>query len=207
VRPSTAATVLKYLAREGLVDTRLATFYVPRHPQPVDVADVREAFECLAEVAGARRGEVRFSTNFGLEVSCSDRMFEKLFKVIFVQQQIFPRQQVEGSWGQDPFLPTLFVEREKTQVRQVPLVDRRPWPFKFLLELGGMVVFKTEDHRGLLTELRQFLNNHPQYDIRVDAKEGPDGTVVVFTWWFQEVPRGKRRGHVNVPDRVRGEGG
>src|SRR5690606_37745006 len=100
------------------------------------------------------------SRNFGVEVWTSDRAFEKLFRLLFTLEKKFPE---EGLPAHAAPLPTLFVGAEKTQVRQVPLVTEPPWPFRFLLELGGMVVVKTDDRAAMFRDLRQFLNNHPQY--------------------------------------------
>lgn len=202
---TTASVILKYLARKDLLRVTGTTFMVPRYPQVVHPLDVKEAFEALADKFNARKSELRVAFNFGAEAWTSDRLFERLFKVIFVEQKVYPRHDNEGPQpnnheGRD--LPLLFVGAEKTQVRQVPLAEAPPWPFKFLLELGGMVVVKTTDQRKLLEELKQFLNNHPQFEIRVDAKEAPDGSIVIYTWWFQQVPRKLKRSNVNVPPRV-----
>lgn len=183
---STAEVILKHLVRADLVRVTGTTFMVPRHPQPVDLRDVREAFEALVEKAGHSPRDARYSSNFGLEVWVRDRLFEKLYKVLFVRQKVASRPGQEGGeFG--PGLPSLFVGVDKTQVRQVPLVSQPPWPFKFLMELGGMLVVRTDDRRGLLVALRQYLLNFPQFQVGVEAKEAPDGTVVLFTWWFQKV--------------------
>lgn len=201
---TTALVLLKHLAKHDLIRVSLSTFMVPKYPERVHLSDVREAFVTLAEAAGHDpRRDVKFAQNFGLEAWTKDKLFEKLFKIIFVNEKLFPKQ-AEGSMMPGKAageLPNLFVGSEKTQVRQIPLSDSPPWPFKFLLELGGMVVIKTDDNRKMLLELKQFLNNHPQFEIRVDAKECPDGSVAIFTWWFQRVSRLQKRKNLNVPGK------
>lgn len=179
---STAEVLVKHLVRLNLVNVTGTMFLVRKHPEPVDLRDVREAFEALVEKAGHSPRDVRFSTNFGLEVWVRERLFEKLYKVLFTRQMILARDG-EGSGGRD--LPNIFVGADKTQVRQIPLVSQRPWPFKFLLELGGMVVIRTTDVRGMMQELRQYLSNFPQFQLGIEMKEAPDGSIVLFTWWFQ----------------------
>jgi hypothetical protein len=141
------------------------------------------------------------SYNAGIEVYCREVLFEKIFKVVFVNEKLFPKSRSDNVEGPGAPLPTLFIGSEKTQVRQVPLANTRPWPFKFLLELGGMIVCKPADKRDFALELRQFINNHPQFKMGIDAKECPDGSVAVFTWWFQRLDKRDRKKNLNVPEK------
>jgi hypothetical protein len=137
-----------------------------------------------------------------LDVWCRARLFEKIFGAVFVKQKLFPVERtdnMEGYRGRELPLPALYVGSEKTQVRQIPLARERPWPFRFLLELGGTIVCVPEDRRDFVLEMRQFLNNYPQFEVRVDAKEWPTGEVLVYTWWFRQLPKSERRSNVNVP--------
>lgn len=198
---TTALVILKYLAREGLLTSDMTTFLVPRYPQPVHVRDVAECFRAVAETVKHDVSEVVVTYNLGVEVRLSPDLYEKVFKLVFVNEKLFPvkTDRVEDPALRDLPLPALFVGSEKTQFRQIPLVETRPWPFKFLLELGGMLVCRSVDRRDLLLELRQFLNNHPQFEVKVDAKEWPDGSVAIFTWWFRALPKLHRRRNLNVP--------
>ena len=202
MQPTTAQFILQSLARQGLVEVKMTTFRVPKYPQPVDLRDVRESFKSLSECIGYPKGHLILTLGSGLEAWCHEKLFEKLFKIVFINQKVFPvsrTSNTEGFQGRDLPLPTLFIGSEKTQVRQIPLSETRPWPFKFLLELGGMIVCRAPDRKDFLKELRQFVNNYPQYEIGVDAKEWPDGNIAVFTWWFRKLPRVERKGNVNVP--------
>ncbi len=204
---STAATLLRELAKRELLTTVMTTFMVPRYPQPIHVLDVKEAFVAVADAAGfdARMGKMEFTFDAGVEVWCTEKLFDKLFKVVFVTEKLFPKHRSDNVQAPAPRLnggaplPTLFIGREKTQVRQIPLTETRPWPFKFLLELGGMIVCRPSDKRDFVLELKQFLNNHPQFSVKVDAKEWPDGSIVVFTYWFSVLPKRERKANVNVP--------
>lgn len=178
----------------------MTTFEIPMTPQPVHLDDVRDAFIALADKCGFDRDKLKFTRVIGLEVYTPDRLFEKLFKIVFTNEQLFPVRKTDNVAGQAP-LPVLFIGSEKTQVRQIPLSVEPPWPFKFLLELGGMIVCKPPDVKDFLKELQQFLNNHPQYKIKVDAKEWPDGEIAVFTYWFQTLDKKTRKQNVNVPGK------
>ncbi|HEX9429607.1 MAG TPA: hypothetical protein VF944_04450 [Candidatus Bathyarchaeia archaeon] len=194
--------ILQYLARKELLTTRMTSFMSPRYPQPVHLQDIKEAFVAVADHAGHDRKDLKFGYSQGIEVYCRERLFEKLFKVIFVNEKLFPKKRsdnVQNPGNGGAPLPTLFIGSEKTQVRQVPLAETRPWPFKFLLELGGMIVCRPSDRRDFVLELRQFLNNHPQFSVKVDAKEWPDGSIAVFTYWFEKLPDREKRKNVNVP--------
>lgn len=195
---STAATILRELAKQELLTTLMTTFMVPRYPQPIHLHDIREAFAAIADAAGHTTRDMVFSYDQGIEVSCKEKLFDKLFKVVFVTEKLFPKHRSDNIETPGP-LPTLFIGSEKTQVRQIPLTETRPWPFKFLLELGGMIVCRPLDRRDFVLELRQYLNNHPQYSIKVDAKEWPDGSIAVFTYWFSVLPKKERKANVNVP--------
>lgn len=201
VHSSTATVVLQHLAKQELLKTKLTSFMVPRYPQPVHVLDVKEAFVAVADAAGHDERDLKFTYNAGIEVYCREKLFEKIFKVVFVNQKLFPIERGGNLEGYMAPLPTLFVGSEKTQVRQIPMGQVRPWPFKFLLELGGMIVCAPENKRDFVLELKQYLNNHPQFSVKVDAKEWPDGKIAVFTWWFEKLPSRDRKKNVNVPDR------
>lgn len=169
-------------------------------PQPIHLDDVRDAFIALADKCGFDRDKLHITRNIGIEIYTPDRLFEKLFKIIFSNEQLYPVKRSDNIDGVAP-LPSLFIGAEKTQVRQIPLTAAPPWPFKFLLELGGMIVCEPPDTKEFLKELQTFLNNHPQYRIKVDAKEWPDGKIAVFTYWFETLSRKQKRGNLNVPGK------
>ncbi len=198
---STAATLLRELAKRELLTTLMTTFMVPRYPQPIHVHDIKEAFIAIADAAGQGPTAMEFSYNHGIEVYCREKLFDKLFKVVFITEKLYPKHRSDNVDGPVAPLPTLFIGAEKTQVRQIPLTETRPWPFKFLLELGGMIVCRPSDERDFVLELKQYLNNHPQYSIKVDAKKWPDGSIAVFTYWFNVLPKRERKSNVNVPSR------
>ena len=198
---STASMILRELAKREMLTTRMTTFQVPRHPQVVHLNDVREAFIAIADAAGYGPRTLRFSYNAGIEVFCTRVLFEKIFKVVFVNEKLFPKNRSDNVGEPGAPLPILYVTSEKTQVRQIPLAETRPWPFKFLLELGGMIVCRPADKRDFALELRQFINNHPQFRMGIDVKECPDGSVAVFTWWFERLHGKWKRMNLNVPER------
>lgn len=187
----------------------MTTFRYPPHPQPYHQRDVKEAFAAIADFARAKKSDILFSMGTGLEVWCRDKLFEQIFKVVFTNQKLYPKGgggMLEGDMGRENPLPSLFIGAEKTQIRQIPLVDEPPWPFKFLLELGGMIVCRPKNRRKFVRELRQYLNNHPQYEIGIDAKEWPDGSIAVFTYMFNVLSKKEARSNVNVPERQRRSG-
>jgi hypothetical protein len=198
---STAVLILRELAKRELLTTVMTTFSVPRFPQLVHVHDIKEAFIAIADAAGQGPSSLEFSYATGIDVYCKEKLFDKIFKAVFVTEKLFPKHRNDINEGPAP-LPTLFIGSEKTQVRQIPLTETRPWPFKFLLELGGMIVCNPVDKRDFILELKQYLNNHPQYSIKVDAKEWPDGKIAVFTYWFSVLPKKQRKANVNVPSRA-----
>ena len=102
-----------------------------------------------------------------------------------------------------PLLPSLFIGNEKTQIRQIPLVDGPPYPFRFLLELGGMIVLKRpKDPASVTRALRQFLNNHPQYRPRIAVHECPDGTIALYTYYIETArSRHEAKQNLNVPEK------
>lgn len=102
-----------------------------------------------------------------------------------------------------PVLPSIFIGNEKTQIRQIPLVDGPPYPFRFLLELGGMIVLKRpKDPVSVTMALRQFLNNHPQYRPRIAVHECPDDTIVLYTYYIETAEsRREARQNLNVPEK------
>lgn len=201
MRASTAIYILRKLAREGVMTTRSCTFIVPPYPEIVAGEDVYEAIWALAESLGYKKKDVRVFSKQGIIVWVSPKLFERLYKRIFVEEKLphIP-EGIRSRMTDEPSpLPSLFIGREKTQIRQIPLTDRPPWPFHFLLELGGMVVLKPNNPRDMLLALKQFLNNHPQFEIRVEAKECPDGSIAIFTYWFKELNIAYRKENVNVP--------
>lgn len=202
VHPNTALYLLQDLVRQELLSVSETTFRYVRHPQPVHPTDIRVAFLSLAERMNAKKGDVLTTVGETVDVYLEGRLFEKFFKLLYVNQKLFPvsrSDNLEGSRGRENPLPALFVTSEKTQVRQVPLVETRPWPFKFLLELGGMVVCKPTDKREFLLEMRQYLNNFPQFRMKVHAEEWPAGEILVVTTYFEKLPLLERKGNVNVP--------
>lgn len=198
--PSTAEFLLQGLVRQNLITSRMTTFRVEKYPRPVAHADVKEAFRVLQRESGlpVKCIEIVGSRDM-IDVWCHEKLFDMLFKVLFANQQLFPQPQSPIMRDDRGTLPTLFVSSEKTQIRQIPIAETRPWPFKFLLELGGMIVCRSTNRRDMLLELRQFMRNHPQYEIRVDAKEWPDGSVAIFTWWFRGLSRLESKENMNVP--------
>jgi hypothetical protein len=200
VHQTTALYVLQGLARQEYLSVKHTTFRVEKYPQPVHLLDARECFMALADYMNMRANDYVVTLGHGLEVWTSDRFFEKLFKVIYANEKLYPVERHSRLQTEAP-LPALFVGNEKTQVRQIPLVEKPPWPFKFLLELGGMIVVRPVNERDMLLELKQYVNNHPQFRLKVDAKKWPDGSVAIFTWWFEKLPRLERKKNVNVPTR------
>lgn len=173
------------------------TFRVEKYPQPVLLEDVRECFVALADYMGYDRKAYVITLGHGIEIWTKDSLFEKLFKVIYSNEKLFPIERHSRTEEIAP-LPNLFISAEKTQIRQIPLVEHPPWPFKFLLELGGMIVVRPKDERDMLLELKQFVNNHPQFRLKVDAKKWPDGKIAIFTWWFEKLPKHERKKNLNV---------
>lgn len=200
---STAMFILRYLARQGLFQTRDTSFMLKPFPRPIHGSDVKEAFLSVAHTANVPEDRILFSIQDPhWYVHLPDRLFERVFKAIYLDEKLLPGQ-YEGSSGpkvRETELPTLFIGNEKTQIRQIPYAEQRPWPFRFLMELGGMIVVRPDHPVSFVKELKQYVNNHPTYDIRVDARENPDGTISVFTYYFKEVPREMRRRHVNVEE-------
>ena len=191
--------ILRELARKELLTTRMTTFMSPRFPMVAHVHDIKSAFVALADACGFDANAMVFTYNHGIEIYCREKLFEKLFKLVFITEKLFPKYRSDNVDGPVAPLPTLFIGSEKTQVRQIPLGQTRPWPFKFLLELGGMIVCTPPNERDFILELKQFLNNHPQYAIKVDAKKWPTGEICVFTYWFNVLPKTERKKNVNVP--------
>lgn len=167
---------------------------------PSTVADIKECFITVVDHIGDRpvRGLKGWRSSSGtvLDFWCGEALFAILFDQLYVKQKLYPVTKPDS--GQGP-LPTLFIGAEKTQIRQIPLAEERPWPFKFLLELGGMIVCKTENKRDLLLELRQYLNNFPQFRLKVHAEQWPTGEILIVTTWFQVLQLKEARQNVNVP--------
>lgn len=200
MRKKTALFILQDLVRRKLLTVQHTTFHLSPYPEVVDPLDVIDAFEAMRYAMSIKTRGMLVSHRHRLSVWTSDPFFEKLFKVLYSNQKLYPVPLDEVVEEGRP-LPNLFVSSEKTQVRQIPLVDEPPWPFRFLLELGGMIVCRPKDKREFLESLRQYLNNHPQYRVKVDAKEWETGEVAVYTWWIAHVPDNEIRGNVNVPER------
>lgn len=175
------------------------TFRYEPFGHPATIADVKEMFNAILSEypPTSRKGCVITAATHAIEVWANAKMFEELFKLIFVDQKLYPTTKPDSGVG---VLPTLFIGAEKTQVRQIPLADERPYPFKFLLELGGMIVCKSTNKRDLLLELRQYMNNYPHFRMRVHAEEWPTGEILIVTTWFQVLERKEARQNVNVPN-------
>jgi hypothetical protein len=196
LHPQSALAMLRVLAQKEQLTARDTTFYYNTQPQLFHERDVKIAFIVLSEHLGHKPPEWSLGHLNGLVFRCRERLFAKIFAQVFIKQKLFPTTKPDSGPGP---LPTLFIGREKTQVRQIPLADERPWPFKFLLELGGMIVCKAPDKRDLLLELRQYLNNFPQFRIKVHAEEWPAGEILIVTTWFQTLELQQRKKNVNVP--------
>ena len=177
----------------------MQTFQLTQETIPYDQADIFEAFKTLASSYNGKA--TLFSKQKFIVHLHPLSFFNKIYKAIYIDEKLpIINEGLRSRMTENPSpLPTLFIGREKTQVRQIPLAHNPPWPFHFLLELGGMVVAKTENKRELYESLRQFINNHPQFDIMVDAKECPDGSIAILTYWFKEVPKHMVKENVNVP--------
>lgn len=187
--PDGAVEILRQMVRKERITVRGTVFRYEPFGEAFRVADIKECFISVIDRIGDRpvRGLKGWRSSSGLhalDLWVDEDLFEKLFKVLYIQQKLYPVQTPDSGPGP---LPTLFIGAEKTQVRQIPLADERPWPFKFLLELGGMIVCKTENKRDLLMELRQYLLNFPQFRIKVHAEEWPTGEVLIVTTWFQQL--------------------
>ena len=204
---STAVTLLKYLAKLELLEVVETTFQVPNYPAPIHRNDVMDAFRAIGDAAGLKKNDKKirfFWFASHLQIWCYEKIFEKIFKIVFIDEKLFPvrrTEMVEGDGGRLPTLPSLFIGNEKTQVKQIPLIETPPWPFKFLLELGGMIVCRPQDPKAFLGELKQFINNHPQCEMKVHAEQWEDKSIVVVTTWFAILPQKQRKKNLNVPDR------
>ena len=201
---STGLRILIDLAKESLIEVRHTTFCVDKHPALYHHHDVGDAFRAVADKLGFEPNtHYMVAHNWGTECWCHAKLFEKLLKLLFLAEHRWPPIKTEvlgpDNSPQVP-LPILTVGADKTQVRQIPLSRERPWPFKSLLELGGMIVVVPEDRYTFMAELKQFVNNHPQFEIGLQAKDRPDGSIAVHTYWFADVPKKLRKEHVNVPD-------
>jgi hypothetical protein len=195
---TTALHILNSLNDLGLLTVRDQMFRVEKYPMPVHLADVKEAFLALIDHFHCDRKDYFLTVGHGIEIEMREKLFEKFYTILYIKQKKTEKKRPE-SLEKTSILPTLFIGHEKTQVRQIPLAHERPWPFRMLLELGGMIVCKTKNRRDLLMELRQYLNNHPQYDIKVSVHDWPTGEVAIHTWWFANVPVREKRAHVNIP--------
>jgi hypothetical protein len=199
---STAAHILRDLARRELLSVRDTTFTYVRYPHPVHPRDVKEAFVALADHLYAKKSDLTVTVGESVDAWTSEKLFEKLFKIIYVDQKLFPvirSQNLEGFRSDQAPLPSLTVSSEKTQIRQIPLVDVPPWPFRHLLELGGMIVCRPKDRREFLTEMKTYLNNFPQFRMKVHAEEWPTGEILVVTTFFAEMAITHKKENLNVP--------
>lgn len=197
--PSTAIFILKHLSTNELLEIHSTLFVLRPFPRPIHEHDVREAF--LAAAREAKIPETELSvTKRGTywSIWVPYQLFDKLYKIMYTDENVLPAK-FEGSPGPKRVnLPALFTTREKTQTRQIPLAVERPWPFIHLMELGGMIIVKTDDPESMIKELRQFLNNHPRYDVRVDARVLDDNSISIFTYWFKDLPPSERKNRVNI---------
>lgn len=189
VSPHGAVEILRQMVRRQRITVRDRVFRYEPFGEMFRVSDIKECLIITCENIDDRavRGHKGWRSSSGihaLDFWTDEKLFELLFKELYVQQKLYPVQMPDSGPGP---LPTLFIGAEKTQVRQIPLADERPWPFKFLLELGGMIVCKTENKRDLLMELRQYLLNFPQFRIKVHAEEWPTGETLIVTTWFQQL--------------------
>lgn len=180
---STGVILLKKLLELKLIRVSGQNFAIPPHPEPIHHLDVKEAFIAVADGMGHDKKDLTFLKGYGLLVHAKAKLFDKLYKVIFINSGYREENMSRVSDAPAP-LPTLFIGAEKTQIRQIPLVEERPFPYKFLLELGGMIVVKS-DKKSVARELRQFLLNYPQIEARVSMKEWPDGSLALYTWFFR----------------------
>lgn len=192
----TSATVLlRHYAKEGVVEVGESHFAARPYYVPHSSQDLRDAFVALTESLGYAKHELEIYDKHGLLVSCTPKLFQDLHEVIF--SDVSPTSRPQTLPHHAP-LPTIFIGDEKTQVRQIPYADGPPWPYHFLLELGGMIIVRAPDPRAFISGLRQFLNNYPQLEVRVDAKEWPGGEMAVFTWWCQRLKGVRARQNINV---------
>jgi len=159
-------------------------FIIERTPEIIHPDDIVIAFKTIGESLDYDQRTLLFnSTRSRLIVYLHEGLFEKLYTALFTKQNIMGRTVMEEGVRHRE-LPTLFLNAEKTQVRQIPLMEEPPWDFKFLLELGGCIVIRTDDIMKASEECRQFMLNHSQWDMRVELKQMPDGSYMFFTYWF-----------------------
>lgn len=156
----------------------------------------------LNKVNNTRPIKIDKSNNI-LVVKLYQHVFDRIFKILYEVPDGRSRKKLPEYEEFTPVLPSIFIGNEKTQIRQIPLVDGPPYPFRFLLELGGMIVLKRpKDPVSVTMALRQFLNNHPQYRPRIAVHECPDDTVVLYTYYIETVEsRRKARQNLNVPEK------
>lgn len=189
---TTGLVLLKYLVTQGLLTLKGQNFVLPPYPRPVHMNDVKEAFIAVADAAGHDKKDLEFLTGYGMIVHAKARLFDRIYKVLFLNEKTMPGVIEENMGRGEQLLPTLFVNSEKTQIRQIPLVNTEPYPFRFLMELGGMIVVRTNDEGELKSQLTQYIANFPQIECRVMMKRWPDGSYAMFTWFFRvlETTRG-----------------
>ena len=193
--PDFALENLRILVAREAITVRNTTFRYEPFGHAAHVSDVKELFLTLIERIGGFSKGAEYMVTAGmnaLDLWTNEALFNKLFDLLYIKQKLVPVTKHVDSYLDPSPLPTLFIGREKTQVRQIPLVSERPWPFKFLLELGGMVICKTDNRRDLLLELRQFMANFPQVDLKVHAEEWPDGEILIVTTWFRILDKEER---------------
>lgn len=198
----TSTIFLRHLVQLGHVSAQGRTFTV-QCGMNVSVDDTEEAFiSLLNKVNNTRPIKIDKSNNI-LVVKLYQHVFDRIFKILYEVPDGRSRKKLPEYEEFTPVLPSIFIGNEKTQIRQIPLVDGPPYPFRFLLELGGMIVLKRpKDPVSVTMALRQFLNNHPQYRPRIAVHECPDDTVVLYTYYIETVEsRRKARQNLNVPEK------
>lgn len=203
----TAVMHLRYLMMTGFISARDKTLVVSGNPKVICLEDVESAFESIFSTIALSRVHSQkiysiTSTSNSVTVTMPQRLMDRIIKIIGNEpDQRLKKPPVDPEFT--PVLPSIFIGNEKTQVRQIPLVDGPPYPFRFLLELGGMIVLKRpKDPVSVTMALRQFLNNHPQYRPRIAVHECPDDTVVLYTYYIETVmSRREARQNLNVPEK------
>lgn len=197
MRPSVAVGFLRRIYAEKKIEARGSDLIVRhRSISPDDVGD------CMRAIAPRPNSRGTSKKNFHLKGNTfllSDEMFQIMKRHVYSWDE-----GGEHVPGHMPLLPSIFIGSEKTQVRQIPLVSGPPYPFRFLLELGGMIVLAPgQSPRDVLGELEQYLNNFPQFQVKVALNECPDGTVAIHTYWFNRLLPEDARNNINVPQRRR----
>lgn len=201
MHPYTSTIFLRHLVQLGHVSAQGRCFTI-QCGNNVSIDDVEEALTSLINKVKNKHPVKIDKSNYILSVTLYQSVFDRVFKILYeVPDGRRKKPPVDPEFT--PVLPSIFIGNEKTQVRQIPLVDGPPYPFRFLLELGGMIVLKRpKDPVSVTMALRQFLNNHPQYRPRIAVHECPDDTVVLYTYYIETVEsRREARQNLNVPEK------